>query len=115
MQQGLRGIPLSNTELIASLPTRSDAEILVRHYFENISWMFHIIHTPTVIDQMEAIYTTFSHQQRPIFSHLAFVVCHICLQRLFLDTENKVQLNERRSIDIVSKMELSSSKGAFRS
>jgi hypothetical protein len=47
--------------------------------------MFHIIHTPTV-DQMEAIYTTFSHQQRPIFSHLAFVVCHTCLQRLILDT-----------------------------
>jgi Fungal specific transcription factor domain len=64
---------LDHTQLIAILPSRKEADVLLQYYVDNVSWLFHIIHIPTVLSQKEVIYAALSRERMPNLSQLALM------------------------------------------
>jgi Fungal specific transcription factor domain len=72
-RRGLPEISLKHTQLVAILPPRKGADVLLQHYVDHVSWLFHIIHIPTVLAQKEDIYAALSRKRMPNLSHLALM------------------------------------------
>jgi hypothetical protein len=102
-QQRPQERPLSNAQLIALLPPRADAEVLLQHYTERISWMFHVIHTPTVMAQSECIYTALSDQRMPSLSHLALMCAMLASSNYFSTPAPNLHSKAENSNDLSGK------------
>lgn len=76
-------ISLTYSEILAALPDQGTADVLLNHYIANVSWVYHIIHSPTVRAQLQGIYTSLNACKLPNLPHLAVVATIISIGAYF--------------------------------
>ena len=59
--------------IITALPSRSQGESLLKFFFDEILWIYHILHLPTVITYFDKLYADIETQQRPEYGPLALI------------------------------------------
>jgi hypothetical protein len=60
-------------QLSATLPDRNRGLALIEYYFDEINWLYYIIHVPTVRKQFNDLYTSLESNQQPNYGHLALI------------------------------------------
>lgn len=68
-------VPTSLTmqNVLAALPTRSQGDALLEFFFDEILWIYHIIHVPTVRNHFEKLYHNIENHQQPEYGQLALI------------------------------------------
>jgi hypothetical protein len=56
---------------------------LLEYYFNHVSWIYHIIHVPTVERQFDNLYTKLEQNQQPDYGHLALISTLFALSAYF--------------------------------
>ncbi|KAH7370091.1 hypothetical protein BKA65DRAFT_602631 [Rhexocercosporidium sp. MPI-PUGE-AT-0058] len=78
-----RMAPAFKQNLATMLPTRAQGEIMFEYYLDNINWMYHVIHVPTVWKRFDSLYTSIETGQNPDHAHLALIVTLFALSAYF--------------------------------
>ncbi|KAL2072058.1 hypothetical protein VTL71DRAFT_11401 [Oculimacula yallundae] len=78
-----RMTPEFQHDLPTLLPTRSQGEMLLEYYFDNINWIYHVIHMPTVRTRLDSVYTSIERGQNPDYAYLALIVTIFALSAYF--------------------------------
>ncbi|KAH7395559.1 fungal-specific transcription factor domain-containing protein [Cadophora sp. MPI-SDFR-AT-0126] len=78
-----RMAPAFNTNLPTLLPSRSQGEVLLEYYFDNVNWLYHIIHKPTVRKIFDAVYTDVERGRAPDYGHLSLIATLFALSAYF--------------------------------
>jgi hypothetical protein len=68
-----RTAPSFDHHLSAILPDRNRGLVLVEYYFEEINWLYYVIHVPTVRRQFDDLYNCLESNQLPNYGHLALI------------------------------------------
>jgi hypothetical protein len=76
-------VPLTPKEVTTIMPDVTAATILLNHYTTNVSWVYHIIHTPTAYAQLESVYGSLKESKMPNLSHLALIATLISIGAYF--------------------------------
>ena len=80
------------------LPSRDIGHILIEHFFQEINWMVHLVHVPTVRKHLHTFYNDMEDQQSPNFAHLALITTIFTLSAYFCSSASA--LNTHRKSDI---------------
>ncbi|CZT01692.1 uncharacterized protein RCO7_01911 [Rhynchosporium graminicola] len=75
--------PTFDHNLAVLLPTRAQGEILLDYYLDNVNWIYHVIHVPTVKVRFDAVYNSIEMSQSPNHSHLALISTIFALSAYF--------------------------------
>lgn len=59
--------------VVAALPTRGQGEALLEFFFDEILWIYHIIHVPTVRKHFDKLYTDIESHEQPEYGPLALI------------------------------------------
>jgi hypothetical protein len=65
------------------LPPRSQGETLLEYFFEEILWIYHIVHIPTVRKLHNKLYTDIENSKTPDYGHLALISTIFALSAYF--------------------------------
>jgi hypothetical protein len=68
-----RTAPSFDHRLSAMLPDRNRGLALLQYYFDEINWLYYVIHIPTVRRQFDDLYTCLETNQLPNYGHLALI------------------------------------------
>lgn len=69
--------------VLATLPTRNQGEALLEFFFEEVLWLYHIVHVPSVRKHFDKLYTTIENNQLPDFGALALISTIYALSAYF--------------------------------
>ena len=69
--------------VLATLPTRNQGETLLEFFFEEVLWVYHIVHVPSVRKQFDKLYTTIENNEPPDFGALALISTICALSAYF--------------------------------
>ena len=75
--------PSLNMHVVAMLPTRTQGEALMEIFFEEILWIYHLIHVPTVRAHFNTLYTSIENNQQPDYGPLALISTIFALSAYF--------------------------------
>lgn len=70
-------------QILSILPTQAQGGALLEYYIQNVSWIYHIIHVPTVKAQLKSMYTALGQDRQPDYSHLAIISTIFALSAYF--------------------------------
>lgn len=69
--------------IVATLPARSQGIALLEFFFDEILWIYHIIHVPTVRKHFDALYTSIENNKQPEYGPLALLSTIFALTAYF--------------------------------
>jgi hypothetical protein len=64
---------LDMQNVAATLPNRSQGVVLLEFFFDEILWLYHVIHVPTVRTHFDKLYTDIENNQQPEYGPLALI------------------------------------------
>jgi len=59
--------------IVAALPRRHEGEALLAFFFDEILWIYHLVHVPTVRRHFEKLHSDIQHNQQPEYGPLALI------------------------------------------
>jgi hypothetical protein len=78
-----RVAPSLNMHVAATLPIRTQGEALLEFFFNEILWIYHIIHVPTVKKHFDRLYKRIENHQPPEYGPLALLSTIFALSAYF--------------------------------
>jgi hypothetical protein len=75
--------PLSCSDIAAILPNKIAAYHLFDHYVNNLNWIYHAVHVPTLRQQLASIYDHIETRRKPKFFHLALIATILAVTAYF--------------------------------
>ncbi|KAG0645374.1 transcription factor [Hyphodiscus hymeniophilus] len=64
---------LDMQNVVATLPSRSQGAVMLEFFFDEILWIYHIIHIPTVRRHFDKLYIDIENNQQPEYGPLALI------------------------------------------
>lgn len=65
------------------LPPRAQGEVLLEYFFDEVCWIYHIVHIPTVWCVFDNVYTALKHNTLPKYDGLALISTIFALSAYF--------------------------------
>lgn len=84
--------------LASMLPLRNQGEVLLNYYFENVDWIYRILHVPTVRRIFNDLYRKLEHDQHPGYSHLALISTIFALSSFFCSPSSGLYLDRAAAV-----------------
>ena len=75
--------PSLTMNVVATLPTRIQGEALLEIFLQEILWIYHLIHAPTVTAHFNKLYNTIENGQEPDYGPLALISTIFALSAYF--------------------------------
>ncbi|CAD6446006.1 66310165-71bb-4297-b1b6-a86131eefc64 [Sclerotinia trifoliorum] len=76
-----------NAQDLSLLPSRKYARVLVKYFVENVIWIYHIIHIPTLESHLDRLYDDLEQNKQPQYGHLALLSAVFALSVYFQGVE----------------------------
>lgn len=76
-----------DSQVLTLLPSRKQAEVLFKYFVDNVVWIYHIIHIPTVESHLNKLYNDLEQNQQPRYDHLALISAIFALSVYFQGVE----------------------------
>ncbi|EDN99829.1 hypothetical protein SS1G_02687 [Sclerotinia sclerotiorum 1980 UF-70] len=76
-----------DAQALSLLPSRKYARVLVKYFVENVVWIYHIIHIPTLESHLDKLYNDLEQNQQPQYGQLALLSAVFALSVYFQGAE----------------------------
>ncbi|KAJ8058966.1 hypothetical protein OCU04_011950 [Sclerotinia nivalis] len=76
-----------DAQALALLPSRKYARVLMEYFVENVIWIYHIIHIPTLESHLDKLYNDLEQNQQPQYGQLALLSAVFALSVYFQGVE----------------------------